>query len=132
MSGEVDRRESQPDWEALARHLAGEDAHVDPAVAAWLAAHPEEAARIEALDKTIRQFAAAPTVDVEAALRRVPARRNEPAVVPLRRLEPFMRPRRYWRPALLAAAAVIAVVLGTLVWRGGSTTPKVTIAQEIG
>lgn len=74
-----------PDWAAIARLVAGEpaaDAHAqtrDDAARAWLAAHPAEAARLEALDRVLRGdvvsparlSTAAPAVDVESALARV-------------------------------------------------------------
>src|SRR5947208_1251870 len=110
----------QPDWDALARELAGENPRSDDAVRAWLAAHPEEAKRIHALDSAIQSLGQpAPRVDVDAALQRVAARRDADNALPMRReLRPFMRATaRPWQPALLAAAAILVVVTGTMLWR---------------
>jgi transmembrane sensor len=76
-----------PDWEALARYHAGESPAAEAqAVAAWLAAHPRDAALLAALDEALEgamavghDAAAARIVDIEAALRAVRGRR-EPAV----------------------------------------------------
>src|SRR5207244_4008397 len=94
-----------------------------------------EAARVQALDAAIRAVALpAPQVDVDAALQRVVARRDADNVLPLRReLRPFMRQAatRSWRPALLAAAAVLVAVTGTVLWRRASTGPVATTAPRV-
>lgn len=132
--------DAAPDWEALARYLAGESPEGEArAVGAWLAAHPEDAAMLRALDDAVTRVAApepsdAP-IDVEGALRRVrrrldesPAADADPDVVPLRpaaarrpvvHAGPAARRRFDWRLAGLAAAAVAAVAVG--IGRRGAT-----------
>ncbi|HEY0995197.1 MAG TPA: hypothetical protein VGD77_04355, partial [Gemmatimonadaceae bacterium] len=71
-----------PDWEALARFLAGEgDAAESRAVAAWLDAHPADAALVRSLHavggEAVGAAADPADVDVEGALARVKARRHE-------------------------------------------------------
>src|SRR5438552_14783923 len=110
MAADLPSREpDQPDWDSLARELAGEHPAGDATARAWLEQHPEEAARIQALDAAIQQHASSAVggIDVEAALQRVAARRDAtPAVTPLRR--PWVGQTSRWRqPALLAAAAVL-------------------------
>ena len=105
-----------PDWEALARYLAGES---DPAersrVERALEADPARAALARALGEVVR--APEPTslsdVEVEAALRSVMTRRrNDPPVVLIDR-----HARRRRTAALRAAAAVLLVSGAALVWR---------------
>ncbi|MDF1504938.1 FecR domain-containing protein [Roseisolibacter sp. H3M3-2] len=116
--------DAPPDWEALARYLAGESAPDEAReVAAWLAAHPDDAAMLRALDVTASDAGAraadAPPIDVEGALRRVQARRDAATaaeVVPLRpgathRSTAGGRGRR-WGLAGVAAAAVLALAVG--------------------
>src|ERR1043166_4824025 len=134
MTGDPQAAGKQPDWDALARELAGENPRPDDAVRAWLAAHPEEATRIHALEAAVRDLAQpAPHVDVDAALARVAARRDADNVVPMRReLRPFMRPAaRRWQPALLAAAAVLVVVAGTMLWQHASSGRVETVSPRI-
>jgi transmembrane sensor len=118
-------RAEQPDWDALARYLAGE---VTPgetaAVHEWLAAHPDGAAMLEALDQGIRRAGdgAASGIDTEAALRSVHERmrhrmRQSPFRVALRKTA---RPVFAWRAAALAAAVVVAAVGLTVRLRNGS------------
>src|SRR5215212_7611965 len=86
-----------PDWDTLARRFAGESPEAEArAVAAWLAEHPEDAALLARLTGAADRVTAPPPladaeIDVEAALGRVRARREqtaapraEPRVVPLR------------------------------------------------
>ena len=73
-----------PDWEALARFHAGEcSARESEAIAAWLAAHPEDAAVLGAVNEAASRLGDAlrAPVDTEAALRRVLARRDAVAAV---------------------------------------------------
>lgn len=130
---------SDADWEALARYYAGESTDAEAAaILAWLAANPAEAARFETIEAGIQQLSADQHggIDVETALQRVAARRDEgspakPRLVPSPASERAVRtpaapPRatapRGWRIPALAAAAVGAVALGTLVWRSKTTT----------
>src|SRR3954470_22696477 len=67
-----------PDWDAIARFLAGEsDAGESAVVRAWLEAHPEDRSLVERLDAAATVDAVA-DVDVEAALTRVHQRLAPP------------------------------------------------------
>jgi transmembrane sensor len=106
-----------PDWEALARYLAGEgDAAERARMERVLADDPARSALVRALDDALRAPlpAALTPAEVEAALGVVLARRDEsPTVLPL-------RPRvRRW-PVLRAAAAILVVVGAALTWRAMS------------
>jgi transmembrane sensor len=130
-----------PDWDALARFHAGESPDAEArALREWLAAHPADAAMLAALHASVDRGAAAPAfdeagVDVEAALRRVKARRDAaPAgrratpVVPLRPREaahdvPRRGARRaWWATAGLAAAAAAAFFIVSDAPRDTATT----------
>lgn len=115
-----DPRDATPDWDALARYLAGESgADEARAVAAWLAEHPDDArllTRLDAhLDATLGRAADAPLrsapaadappIDVEGALARVRARRDgeghqAPAAPDVRLLRPTRAPGRGSREPL--------------------------------
>ncbi|MDQ8154274.1 MAG: FecR domain-containing protein [Gemmatimonadota bacterium] len=114
------RSAGPPDWDAIARHLAGEGSAAESAdVAAWLAAHPEDARALSLLGAAGDRTREAPAVDVEAALARVhermrvletpssPSRHNTP-VIPLRAPAPAWRRRQGW----WAAAAVVVLAVG--------------------
>ena len=122
-------------WEALARYLAGESTAPEAdRIARWLAEHPGDAAVVAALDEAthVRSLREEPGVDVEAALRRVQARRDEPAALRVARsrgaprLPHFAgRPSRAWGSVgLLAAAAVLVFAARALLQRTNS--PKAT------
>src|SRR3954468_11231721 len=96
-----------PDWEAIARYLAGES-HPEEAsvVEQWLEAHPRDRELVERLD--VEATFEPADVDVEAALTRVHARMaagetSRPRVLSMPRAR-----RPIWQPvsvgALLAAA----------------------------
>jgi len=113
-----------PDWDAIGRYLAGESSATESeAVRAWLATRPEDAELLSQLDNAIASVATRPAarVDVEAALGRVKARRNDTLVVSRTRPREAKEPRRTirWRvlgiPALAAAAAIILAVM--TLWR---------------
>lgn len=130
------RPSGPPDWEVLARHLAGEStAEESAAVVAWLASHPDDARAFEVLgaaSERLRQEGA-PGVNVEAALDRVHERMrsSRPQVVPLR---PVVRSAR--RPVVawtLAAAAVVVIAVGVARSRGDDALDATqTIATAIG
>jgi len=110
-------------WEALARYLAGSSPAAEvEAVRAWLAEEPARADLLGALDRATRTlaFRAPPGLDVEAALRAVRARLDEPEVRPLghrlrRAPERWVAP---WRTTPFRVAATIALVLGAAwIWR---------------
>ena len=124
-------------WEAVARYLAGESpAEEQAAVRQWLAANPGDAKTVAALDDVLNRLtlgANAPDVDVEAALTRVKARRDQPELKVVRggvKADPF-QPRRFsWVP--IAAAASIIVAFG--IWMSGqaltTAEPPTTIAAR--
>lgn len=142
------------DWDALARYLAHEDGDAERGrVAAWLAAHPADAALLATLDTAVTRAVAhtdAPgavtlEIDVEAALARTAARRHAtPAVRRLQATTPPRAARRAWPGAsgwrwggLAAAAALgaLAVGLGERVAgrvRGASGTQAHTVATVVG
>jgi transmembrane sensor len=102
-----------PDWEAIARYLAGESQPEEASVIEqWLESHPRDRELVERLNT--EASIELPEVDVEAALTRVHARMNEksgPRVLSMQR--PGRRP--LWQPlgvvGLLAAAAIVGVVV---------------------
>jgi transmembrane sensor len=105
-----------PDWDALARYLAGEGDAVERArMARTLAVDPARSTFLNALDEALRSPmpAALTPTEVEAALAVVLARREESAtVLPLR-----PRVRRWPVAGLRAAAAVLIVAGAALTWR---------------
>lgn len=137
-----------PDWEALARFLAGEiPASEASAVEAWLAAHPEDEALVRSVNAAADHLAhrTGPPIDTEAALARVLARRDAPDVTeattatrdrssiggPTRGrvtgvTHPSGRPRRATWLLPLAAAAAVAIVATSARWWG--RTPVATDA----
>jgi len=117
-----------PDWEALGRFLSGdcEPAEAE-AIAAWLAAHPEDAHLLHALGETTASLASAP-IDTEAALASVLARRGAstidrdvPSLDAARRRAATAPPRpvpvpsapRAWRQAAIGVAATLAIVFAS-------------------
>jgi transmembrane sensor len=144
---DADASRGDPQWDAVARQLAGE---ADPAsralVDAWRRDRPDDATAVDALDATLSRlaFTAPPDLDVEAALRKVKQRRaaeeaaegaaaaaaapSDPRVVPLRRpARPAWHTRWMPRTPALRAAAVLGVVAtGAALWsaargiRGGA------------
>ena len=66
-----------PDWERIARYLAGESTPAESAdVERWLEAHPSDATAIAALDAATKRLVPIRGVDVETALRKVKTRRT--------------------------------------------------------
>ncbi|HEX6630306.1 MAG TPA: FecR domain-containing protein [Gemmatimonadaceae bacterium] len=132
-----------PDWEALARYLADESPAAEAEeVRRWLAAHPEDAAMVRALDETLDRLAVVPAaeIDVEAALARAGALRDDGARVHAlpRRAAPPAPPRpARWRTPMLRAAAVLAVAsAAALAWwsarDGGAPTVAAARVYETG
>src|SRR2546423_1009218 len=108
------------DWEALARHLAGESSPAESErIAQWLAEHKADAELLAALDNAMEGLALHDTtdVDVEGALSRVAAQRD--ALEHRRDVRPRRTPRdrrisravpSAWRGiAMLVAAAAIVL-----------------------
>jgi transmembrane sensor len=104
---------SPPDWDAIARFLAGESPAEEAArVGAWLDAHPADRELVERLNDEVTLPIA--DVDVESALLQVRSRMNDAPAAPRLTIERGSAPR--WRPsfaaaALLAAAAIVAFVV---------------------
>ncbi|HKG94105.1 MAG TPA: FecR domain-containing protein [Gemmatimonadaceae bacterium] len=130
------------DWEALARYLAGESTPDEAAaVREWLGAVPARAELVGTLERSVGRLAyrAPAELDVEAALRRVHARMDEPVVHALPAANrgtapaaPRGRPVR----TLLRAAGVVALLAGGagMIWRAthqeiGVTSPRIIATQ---
>jgi transmembrane sensor len=107
-----------PDWDAIGRFLAGESADDEAAqVAAWLAAHPEDAAIVERVNGAANRVATqrGVPIDTEAALTRVLAQRGATSVDPsVRVLSPRPSRVRWTRP--LAVAAALGVIVASTWW----------------
>ena len=106
---------SPPDWDAIARFLAGESPAAEgEAVRVWLAAHPTDRQLVERLGEAATIPVA--DVDVEAALRGVHSRmKTEPVAS---RLTIVRGNGGRWRPSFvvpsLLAAAAAAFAVGVL------------------
>jgi transmembrane sensor len=105
-----------PDWDAIARFLAGESSDDEAkSVAEWLEANPAEQDLVTRLDAALRSDASS-DVDVETALARVHARmqdRTDTAQRPRLTVTSNRAPTR-WRTVtaggLLAAAAIAGIM----------------------
>ena len=132
--------EANDEWEMVARFLAGElSAAEASAFAARLASDPSRAALVSALDDALRPPAlvAPSSLDVDAALRSVRARSADidSAVAAEASVFKLANYGRRWQSAgLRAAAAVVLVAGGALVWRSASesraTEPATASAPE--
>src|SRR6266550_1773303 len=119
------------DWEALARYVVGESPTGEvEQLEARFAAQPADKKLLDALAMVTRRIASTvpADIDVEAALLRVKARRNESTTQPLEFRRPIVDARRPVRwhvpvPALAAAALLAIGVAGYLTMR----TPKSAI-----
>lgn len=117
-----------PDWEAVARHLAGEDSGAERArVEAFLRENPADAELLRALGDASARVPVEPVpgLDVERALRRTKARFDTPVVALPAHQKSRQRPIFAW--VGLAAAAAIAVVL----FRDGPSPAVVEPAPEV-
>ena len=122
---------SDPDWDALARFIAGESSATERAeLERAMAADPARGPLIGALHRaTISPDPAAPaSADVERALQSVLARRGEKGTGSSAWRSPIISLNRYrahLRTARLSAAAGVLVVAGAaLIWRA-SVSPNV-------
>ncbi|MCC6317474.1 MAG: FecR domain-containing protein [Gemmatimonadaceae bacterium] len=123
---------SPPDWEALARHVAGEgDAGERQRMQDWLDAHPEDLAVLDALDRLAEMAPAeVPTdLDVEGALRRTRAVAGLDSNAPLRlgRRSPrsagvARAPRTRFTVGWQMAAVLALIAVSTAVWKKVSAT----------
>lgn len=103
-----------PDWEAIARFLAGESSDDEAkSVQRWLEANPAEKDLVARLDAAVTTDPPA-DVDIEAALARVHARMGEGQQRPRLTIDRGHSPSR-WRTmtvgALLAAAAIVGMMV---------------------
>jgi len=105
-----------PDWEAIARYLAGESPSGEAMrVADWLDANPDERVLLERLDQSLDTASRARGhVDVEAALSRVHARMAD-AVPVGPRLELVRGGARRSRRGVLTIALLAAAAVGFVV-----------------
>ena len=136
-------RDDPADWEALARFFAGESTPAEAEAARrWLEANPADSSALDALNHATAELASVTPsgLDVEAALRKVAARRDANDVIPIdsRRprpaAAPSVMPARRWQPvAVRAAAAVLLLVGGGLWWHSmrtrGYTNQSTAVAQ---
>lgn len=119
-----------PDWEAIARYLAGESQPEEASVIEqWLETHPRDRELVERLDTEATIEAV--DVDVEAALARVHARMTEPARPRVLSMPTTRRP--LWQPLGVIGLFAAAAVVGVVVIRQARTTPdqgaQATIAR---
>jgi transmembrane sensor len=116
-------------WEALARYFADESSPAESiAVREWLAAHPEDARTLMALDAvSARSGHGVPgDIDVDAAWTRVAASLEAPVVRPMRRDAPvsaWARAPRWPAIAMRAAAALLLVTGVGLIWKYRHESP---------
>ncbi|HVX41550.1 MAG TPA: FecR domain-containing protein [Gemmatimonadaceae bacterium] len=113
-----------PDWDAVARYLAGESpADEAQRVRAWLENNPAERELVESLAAAGAELPLAP-VDVDAALDRVHARmRNQMVAYPERSAR-----GRAWRAGRIAALALAAALVGIVVLRHARTPAPASVA----
>ena len=105
-------------WEAVARYLAGESPAEEQArVQRWLSDNPADARVITALDDALGRLTLGPDaekgIDVDAALAKVKAMREEPALRAInggavKRMEFSKRRSSKW---ILAAAAAVVIAV---------------------
>jgi transmembrane sensor len=120
-------RAGAPDWDAIARYLAGESPADEAArVGQWLEKHPADRALVAELRST-SAFEAAKDVDVEAALARVHQRMDAsvPAAKPRLTLERPSAERRL-RVFEIGFAVAAAGLIGFIALRRVPTTPTPT------
>lgn len=121
-----------PDWDAIARVIAGESVPAEVvAVQQWLATHPEDAALVASVkdhgDAAERRAAA--SVNIEAALASVRARLNDQPlrVVPgaitaaTSSASTGAAQRRQWGRTVAAIAAGLVIVFGVRQFTGGGS-----------
>jgi transmembrane sensor len=106
----MNHQTADTDWTALARYLAGESGPEEAAaLERWIAADPQRGELLRALSPTAPGQGGLPPVDLEAALRRVKTRFEEPALLPL--------PQRRWLAVAFPIAAAATLLVGaSLLW----------------
>src|SRR6478672_11232508 len=136
---DIDDSSQSPDWDAVARHIAGEDTQESSARIEALLSEPSEGDLIASMREVTSQMSAdLPTdIDVEAALANVKARMKEGVRPSLKvgsgRSVKTTVPVTRWRvpfPAI-AAAGLLVVGLGTWLTVGRGTKPSVEAAPKM-
>jgi transmembrane sensor len=136
-------RNDPADWEAIARYFAGESTTAEAdAVRRWLEVHPADEVALSALNDVSAQLVSATPrgLDVEAALKRVAARRDAVDVIPIdgrRSRQPAAQsavPARRWQSVAVRAAAAVVLIVGGWFWwhsmqTGGYTNQSNAVAQ---
>jgi transmembrane sensor len=127
------------DWERIARYLTGEaDARETTATRRWIEADPERLATVNALERALLNVERGDVsdVDVESALRKVKTRFREPKVIPISPHAREGEPPRLFSPYLKAAAILLVLLGGPLLWKNvrGSFGPAgaQTFATTVG
>lgn len=128
-----------PDWEAVARHLAGEDTPGSIARVNELAADPSVRDMLAALDDATSHFSEglANGIDVDTALGAVKGRMRSAEARPLK-LEPSARTQKVAAPAprwrvpfpAIAAAGLLAIGLGAWLSIGKKSAPVVAAVDS--
>lgn len=128
-----------PDWEAVARHLTGEDTPESVARVSELAADPAVRDMLAALDDATSHLSdgLADGIDIEAALSKVKERMRN-AEARFLKLEPSKRSQKPAAPAprrrvpfpAIAAAGLVAIGLGTWATIGRKSEPVVVAAVD--
>jgi ferric-dicitrate binding protein FerR (iron transport regulator) len=133
-------RDAFPDWEVLARYVAGESPDDERArVRGWLAHQPDDAKVLEALDRLASSvaFEAPRGLDVEGALRRLKDRHWVTPVLSVgekRARQPRVPVRAWWQSAAFRVAAVLGVAaLGAVMWSrmNAGTAPQVAADVQV-
>ncbi len=138
------RFDEPPDWDAIARFRSGESEGEEARqLTDWLAAHPEDAEMLDAMDAALaRQLVARPPssgdLDVDGALRAVRARMHGETtarVIPFPRRRATFAPRRSvvrWAVGGIATAAAIgALVVGVEPLRHGRERDRSVAAGDV-
>ena len=113
---------ARPEWEALARYLAGESPDEErDRVRAWLGANRDDHKVLEALDRMLEGVPAdlPEGLDVEAALRKTHLAAGVGNVLEFKRGSRTPLPARLWwqSPALRVAAVLGVAAVGSVLWR---------------
>jgi transmembrane sensor len=108
---------SPDDWERIARYITGEATPGEAeATKRWVQADPHRVGVVQLLESVLDNVAREETVDVEAGLRRVKARFDDPRVIPLAPRLARAQSGRSFAPFMRVAAAAIIIVGGTVLW----------------
>ncbi len=128
-----------PDWEAVARHIAGEDTPESVARVSELTTDPHVGDMLAALDDATSHLSdrLADGIDVEAALGKVKSRMSGAEMRPVK-LEPSTRSQKRAAPAprwrvpfpAIAAVGLLAIGLGTWASIGKKSEPVAVAAVD--